>query len=137
MICPAWEDCNKKNCIEESVCMNGDYWSRYWENEKNLNTTRWKDRKKTKKERQDAAIAAYKRMLPACTKKSDTDVCNKQRTCEILGQCIFDIPRFQDKPDLLNALKGITAPKSIINVLREHDPEPMRSWYFKADKKKR
>lgn len=29
MACPAWRECNKKNCIEQEVCL-GDYWPTYW-----------------------------------------------------------------------------------------------------------
>jgi hypothetical protein len=31
MACPDWQDCDKKNCIEQQVCM-GDYWINYWKN---------------------------------------------------------------------------------------------------------
>lgn len=30
MACPDYDSCNRKACIEQFVCMNGDYWAKYW-----------------------------------------------------------------------------------------------------------
>lgn len=34
MSCPEWNQCDKKACIEQEVCM-GDYWVEYWKNKVN------------------------------------------------------------------------------------------------------
>lgn len=138
MSCPAWEDCHKKSCIEQYACMNADYWARYWMDKADIP----KSKKQTpilpinkKKIKQFAAVDVSGNTLPSCVKKGDW--CDKKASCDILGQCIFTIPRFFDKPKLLLALKGPLSPKEIIKLFREHDPEPMRSYYFQQDKNKR
>lgn len=126
MSCPAWEDCNKKVCIEQSVCM-GDYWVEFWKRKASEAKEAYKVKKKINRRKFHYA----ERKL--CTKGEST--CDKARSCEILGQCIFTIPRFADKPELLSALRGRRTPEQVIKILREHDPEPMRSYYFCQKKK--
>ena len=130
MSCPAFEDCNKKSCIEESVCMNAEYWAEYW---KKMGSNGIKPTP------EKSAVSVKKRYRQhhyqsrGCVKEGDW--CDKKRSCEIMGQCIFTIPRFADNPQLLNALNGPHTPEQVIKILREHDPEPMRSYYFCQDKK--
>jgi len=138
MSCPAWENCQKKGCIEESVCLNGDYWSRYWQQQKNQNTTLWRDRKSQKKKRRLTENVAkrneYFKNTPACIK---SDVwCDKKESCDILGQCIVTIARIASNKPLMEALKGPHSIGGIIKILRQYDPEPMESYYFCQKRKK-
>lgn len=124
MSCPAWEDCNKKSCIEESCCM-GDYWVEYWKRRVSEAKEAYKVKKKDSRRK-------FNHEIKSCTKDSKT--CDKARSCEILGQCIFTIPRFADKPELLQALRGTHNPKGVIRILKKFDPEPMRSYYLNKKK---
>lgn len=29
-ICPKWDECSKFKCHDEQVCLNADYWAKYW-----------------------------------------------------------------------------------------------------------
>lgn len=127
MSCPSWEDCNKKSCIEEYVCMNGDYWARYWQRQKNNNTPLWQQRKQAKKSKRAEARAFHFKERSACVKSGDW--CDKKESCAVLGQCIITIPRIANNPALIESLKGKLDPGAVIKRLRDHDPEPMASYY--------
>jgi hypothetical protein len=42
-----------------------------------------------------------------------------------------------DERELVNALRGPLNLKQIIRILAKFDPEPMRSYYFRSDGRKR
>jgi len=103
--------------------MNADYWAQYWK-------AVAKDQKKTvkvkKKKIRPSNWHNYK-WLSACQK--ELAGCDKKESCDILGQCIITIARIASNPALIEALKGKLDPGAVIKRLREHDPEPMASYY--------
>lgn len=117
MSCPAWEDCNKKHCIETQHCRNPEYWASL----------------------SDHAFKNYKKMIERmdtrnpCT-KGET-VCDKRKTCEFLSQCIFTIEAVKGNKKLIKALSGKNSMKQVIDILRFHNPAPMRSYYLIKNKK--
>ena len=115
--------------------MNGDYWAKYWQSQKNSNTALWQERKQGKKRERVKAKSAYFKDRPACIKIGDW--CVKKGSCDVLGQCIVTIPRIADNPALIEALKGPLDPGAVVKRLREHDPEPMASYYLCQDRKKK
>lgn len=122
MSCPAWEDCNKKSCIEESTCMNGDYWANYWKNVVAVSKAENKERKTKNR------AVYFKDRLP-CVKTGDS--CDKKEACAILGQCIIEHPRIAGKNHFINALRGKLDVGAIVKILRLHDPLPFDSYYPK------
>lgn len=128
MICPAWEDCNKKACIEQYVCMNLDYWSQYWQNQKNSNTEAWQKRHKSKKERKRVAKADHFKDTPPCIKTGIS--CDKKEACDVLSQCVVTLKVVSDNPILLNALRGPLSAKQICTILRDNNISPMKSYYY-------
>jgi hypothetical protein len=121
MSCPAWEDCNKKACIENYECVlyPPSYWKRIVEERKQKT-------KLLKKKARTNLLAPCVRNLGGCDKKG---------ACAILGQCIIEVPRIAANQVLVNALKGPLEVGEVIKILREHDPEPMRSYYLGQKKK--
>lgn len=140
MVCPAWEDCNKKSCIEQSVCMNGDYWDDYWkemaeladEQRKTLPMVK-KSNSQIKVEKGIANSTLVYQGHPLCTKSGD--ICDKHEACRVLDQCVVTLSRVVNNPMLLEAMRGPHSLKSIINLLKHFDPTPMRSYYLLANKK--
>jgi hypothetical protein len=123
MSCPAWEECPKKSCIEQSVCLNGDYWAQYWKG-------RSEDQKKQVKGKKKKTRPSHwhnLKWLPPCQK--ELGGCDKKDACAILGQCIIEHPRIAGKEPIINSLKGKLDVVAIIKILRNHDPEPMASYY--------
>lgn len=132
MSCPAFEDCNKKPCIEQSVCMNAEYWAEYW---KKIVAIRKEEAAAQKKDRKKALRILHFKNMPACVKIGDW--CDKKDSCAVLGQCIVTIPRIAANPALMEALKGTLGPGAVIKRLRQHDPEPMASYYTHQDRLKK
>lgn len=126
MGCPVWKDCDKKGCIEQEVCT-GDYWFNYWRNKALLAQQEKLTSKKRRKARRDA-------QKEPCTKYEGK--CDKQKTCEILGQCVITLPFVAEMPSVLEALRGKQSVKQIIKIFAQHNPTPMKSYYRKPKNKK-
>lgn len=120
MSCPAWEKCQKKYCIEQSVCM-GEYWVNYWKNKVLVAKQSQKVVEKISKE-------------TPCSKVKG--ICDKQATCEFLGQCIFTISAVKGNKKVIKSLSGRHTMKEVLVVLAELNPKPMRSYYLHSKKKK-
>lgn len=130
MSCPAWENCDKKGCIEQCGCTDPNFWSAYWKKMAGFKTgTRVANRARKK-----AAKDLYLKDRPACVKTGDW--CDKKESCDILGQCIVTIARIASNKPLMEALKGPHSIGGIIKILRQYDPEPMESYYFCQKRKK-
>lgn len=135
MSCPSWEDCNKKNCIEESVCMNGEYWAKYWRDKANQSEDhRVKHHERKKKKiypnkmvSNEVIIKEYLRTIPRCIHKKG---CDKKGSCPILSQCIMTLQRVSNNQKLYKALLGTHTPKKVLIILRDHDISPMKSYYY-------
>lgn len=132
MGCPAWGDCNKKSCIEQRACMSGDYWAKYWQNKKITNAPEWQERKEDKKAKAEAQKLAYRKSINPCVKLGDW--CDKKEACQFLDRCVMTLSRISANQDIVNALRGPHTLKGILKVLRQYDPEPMRSYYFSQRK---
>lgn len=50
-------------------------------------------------------------------------ICEKQRCCELLGQCIYTLKGVQDNYDVIEALKRIRSQKKINAILAIAIPE--------------
>lgn len=144
MPCPFVHLCDESLCHKELVCMNGDYWAEYWKEkgrkEAEESTLSKKDRRRLRKEdKKKVGIRRYYRLRKEAARKEmfahisncvkSGSWCDKKHTCYFLGQCVSKMARFQDKPDLLEALKGPLTMKEIVKILSIHDPEPMKSYY--------
>lgn len=54
-ICPKWDECSKFKCHDEQVCLNADFWAKYWGSKEraSLMATVPKPQKKAKKYKQN------------------------------------------------------------------------------------
>jgi hypothetical protein len=127
MSCPAWEDCNKKACIEQSKCTDQVFWSRFWSYQKINNTSLWRHRINEKKQKKRSNKLTYLKDKPSCVRTGDW--CDKKLACDVLGQCIMEVPRIKANDDLMQFLKGPHTPGGIVALLKHFDPEPMASYY--------
>jgi len=125
MSCPAWEDCNKKSCMENEQCVNKEYWN----SASGLihRQTIRKDKESDKKDTVDGHNPCP---------KGESKFCNKRTTCEFLGQCIFTISAVKGNKALIKALSGKKSMKQVIEVFAKHNPKPMISYYPNLKNKK-
>lgn len=121
MICPDSDKWGKKACIEMDRCTNPEYWA-------SLSAHLSKKRAKLALKKSVKLYEAKK--IPLCVKCGDW--CDKKDACRVLGQCIVTLPRVLALPELLEKLRGPRTAKEIVNLLREYDPEPMRSYYLNS-----
>lgn len=56
--------------------------------------------------------------------------CDRKGMCSILSQCMFTLKRVEDNPALMKALKGPHSYRQILKIFRDHDPYPMKSYYY-------
>lgn len=119
MSCPSWEDCNKKFCIENYRCCDPEYWA-------SLSAFIVKRNKKVEARKRAEALL--------CSKVEGT--CDKDATCKFLGQCIFTISAVKGNKKLIKALSGRKQMKEVLDILKELNPKPMRSYYLHSKKKK-
>lgn len=120
MSCPAWEQCNKKHCIETEHCRNPNYWA-------SLSSHVLKRSKK----------AAAKLIVEAALCSKVGGICDKDTTCKFLGQCIFTINAVKGNKKLIKALNGRhNAIGQVLAILKEHNPKPMISDYLHSKNKK-
>lgn len=115
MVCPAWEDCNKKFCMENERC---------WKANHLVGIT---------PEGMKMKASIVKESHNPCTKKEG--VCDKNDTCEFLGQCIFTINAVKGNRKLIKALYGKHSMDQVLGILKRLNSKPMRSYYFCQKKK--
>src|SRR6266404_304499 len=117
MSCPAWEDCHKKACLENERC--------------------WKDNHLIGLSAEGIMMKEIivKEEHNPCTKVKG--ICDKDATCKFLGQCIFTISAVKGNKKLIKALSGRhKAIGQVLAILKEHNPKPMKSYYFGKKSKK-
>lgn len=114
MSCPAWEDCNKKVCMEAERC---------WKTNHLVGAS---------PEGRKMKDMIVQEIHDPCTKTKG--VCNKQETCEFLGQCIFTIQAVKGNKKLIKALFGKHSMDQVIGLLKKWNPKPMRSYYLNNKK---
>lgn len=91
MPCPNWDNCPKKSCTEQMVCLSVEYWAKV-------------HRAKVAAAR---IVTIPKTILKEKIKHNDgieTTCCVNKRTCQILGQCIFKHPKIIGKHKLIRRL---------------------------------
>lgn len=135
MVCPAWEDCNKKSCTEIERCTNPEYWKRISDiiSAKHTPKAGLKSNRQIKREADIANSTLVYQGHPLCTKSGDA--CDKHQACKILDQCVVTLSRVVNNQQLLEAMRGPHTLKGIINLLKHFDPSPMRSYYLCQNKK--
>src|ERR1700733_6649074 len=132
MPCPDSDNCSKKACIEQSVCM-GDYWPNYWKNKLvdplvgRKMPPGWKSKTQVRKEKRQASKEFH--FKEPCA-KTDTHPCDKKDACDVLGQCIITLQMVQDNPPILQSLRGPHTARQIVEIFRQHNITPMKSYYF-------
>lgn len=148
MSCPNWEQCFHEACVNKRVCDSSTYWSAYW---KSRTDARFKtcpyvhlcsnDQCKSTGKCQDSewwnSFFNKKNAQPkanSCTKSKGR--CDKHATCSIMNECIFKIPGVINRPALLKSLRGPLTMRQVVNLLKKHWPQPMRSFYLSGQKKK-
>jgi hypothetical protein len=124
-ICPLVHLCFHEDCQEKKVCQNREYWKR--EHDRKVE----KSTKEGRRRRQMGIYAEAYKHVPHCM-KNDEGVCDKQQACGVLNECLVRIPRIAANERVMEHLRGPRNLKEIINLLRDHDPEPMRSYYFRS-----
>lgn len=124
--------------------MNAAYWSEYWKIKGKFVTL---DGPKIANKIDLSSIDSSTRPKnePHKEKKVATDnicskvegICDKDTTCKFLGQCVFTISAVKGNKKLVKALSGRhNAIGQVLTILKEHNPKPMRSYYFPQIKKK-
>ena len=133
------------------VCLNPFFWADYWRKkareEEAINGITAKERRKIRKEslkgkshnekkaiKRLATLAAHNDVygMPELCTKNSSGTCDKKAACSILGECLVSIPRFKDKPELLESFRGPKTLKEIIRALKTFDPSPMKSYYLRS-----
>lgn len=146
--CPFVHLCTNKECKVESICQDPVYWSHYWRKKAvnvaaaamGISKSKIRKEQKAKKKgigqkkarwnESEAIRRTIVSSIPLCVKKGD--YCDKMGACVVLGQCIVTLPRVLARPELLESLRGPRTAKEIIQLLREYDPEPMKSYYLNS-----
>lgn len=137
-MCPFWKYCKKKSCIENEKCCSDEYWAahaskRKWRGKIASVKPQHKSNRQIKREAAIAASTLVYKGHPLCSKKGDS--CDKHEACRVINQCVVTLSRIVNNQKLLDAMRGPHTLKSIILLLRQYDPEPMKSYYFCQKKK--
>lgn len=128
-VCPKWKECFHEGCVSEKVCMNSDFWADFWRNKHKCEPPPYfkpRPADAPKKKKRTFYYGEY------CVGSATN--CDKKQACTLLSQCIMTLSRVKNNKELFNAMRGPKTMKEIIRILKEYDPQPMRSYYELACK---